>query len=158
MAAAKNRSAEKDLTQRARRSEHRGHRELLRWGIGDFTKDGGTVGACGGGHVARTVVKSLVCQQSEGESFFRVLGDAESRRRQNVDGLGRACLRRQAKARPHNFGGAANAESGGELGDKKRILGAAAGDDELMDFGLRKHEAVQRVDHGERGENGGGAD
>jgi hypothetical protein len=45
-----------------------------------------------------------------------------------------------------------------ELGYEQRIAGAAAGDDELVDFGFGEHVAVQGIHYRERGEDGGGAD
>src|SRR6202158_4581674 len=82
----------KDLTQRARRSEHKGRREerfltqtpfgltcgrgSARRGIGDFTKDGGVAGAGGGGKVGGAAVEGFVGQNCEGERFFGGFGDA----------------------------------------------------------------------------------
>src|SRR6266851_8943994 len=152
MAAAKNRSAEKDLTQRARRAEHRGRREerfltahachfagseaagenrpapfgmtcvvgSAGWGIGDFTENCRAARAGGGGNVAGAVVKSLVRQQGKSESFFCVFGYAELRGWNDLD------LRKGGSNLPHD----------------ERVVGAAAGDDELMDFGFWQDEAV----------------
>src|SRR5262245_46699406 len=49
---------------------------LVRRGIGDFTEDGGAVGAGGGGNVRRTAVEGFVGEEGEGEGFFGVGGDA----------------------------------------------------------------------------------
>src|SRR5579871_2832824 len=49
-------------------------------------------------------------------------------------------------------------KGGGELGHDERIVGAAAGDDKLVDFVMWKHEPVERADDRERGKEGGGAD
>jgi len=40
----------------------------------------------------------------------------------------------------------------------KRIVGAATGDDELLDFCFGKNEAVESVHDGERGEEGDGVE
>src|SRR5262249_4152960 len=60
--------------------------------------------------------------------------------------------------RPYKKRGSRDTEGGGELGEDEGIAGAAAGDDELVDFGFGKDEAMQRVDDGKGGEDGGGAD
>ena len=65
-------------------------------------------------------MESFVGEEGEGEGFFCVGGDVEFIRSDDLD------VR----------------NSGGELGKEKRILGAAAGDDELMDFVFGKDEAV----------------
>jgi len=62
IAVAKTRSEEKDLTQRTRRAEHRGHRELVRWGIRNFTKNGRAACASCGRHVAWALMKRFVSQ------------------------------------------------------------------------------------------------
>src|SRR5712692_10069202 len=105
-------------------------------GIRDFTQNGRAARAGGGRNIARTVMKGLVRQQRKGESFLGVFGYAEFRGRNHL-----------------------NARQGrGNLPHDEWIVGAPAGDDELIDFGLREDEAVQGVDDRERGEDGGGAD
>src|SRR6266436_6071696 len=50
------------------------------------------------------------------------------------------------------------AEQSGQLSEEKRILRAAAGDDELVDFVFGEDEAIYGVDDGERGEKSCGAE
>src|SRR5260370_31793984 len=49
-------------------------------------------------------------------------------------------------------------EGCGELGEEQGVAGAAAGDDELVDFGFGQDEAVERVNDRQGGENSGGTD
>src|SRR5260370_9456641 len=50
------------------------------------------------------------------------------------------------------------AEGGGELREEQGVAGAAARDDELVDFGFGQDETVERVNDGQGGENSGGTD
>src|SRR5208337_1056149 len=120
------------LCHRRRREDRK---ESAGRGIGDFTKDGGAEGACGTGEIGGAVVEGCVGQEGEGEGFFGVFGDAEFGGRENFDG----------------------GKSGSELRHDERIVSATAGDDELADFCFGKHEAVERVDYGERTEEGDAA-
>ena len=77
---------------------------LARWGIRDFTENGGATCSGGGREVRRALVEGLVREQGEGESFLGVFGNAEPRRGQDFD----------------------PGKSGGELSENERIVGAAA--------------------------------
>jgi len=55
-------------------------------GIGDFTKDGGAVGAGGGGEIAWAVMEGFVGEKGKGEGFFGGFGDAEMGGGKNFDG------------------------------------------------------------------------
>ena len=81
-------------------------------------------------------MEGFVREEGEGEGFFGVGGDVEFIRSDDVD-VRKSC---------------------GELGEEKRILCAAAGDDELVDFVFGKNETVQCINDGERGEKSSGAD
>src|SRR6266446_4770697 len=109
-----------DLTQRGWRAEHRMHAELLRRGIGDFTKDGGAACARGGGKIRGSAVEGFVSQDCESKSFLGVFGNAQLWRAHNLD------LRKRC----------------GHLRQDQRVVRAAAGDDELMDLGFGEDEAI----------------
>jgi len=78
---------------------------LTRRGIGDFTEDGRLFCSRGGGQIRGALVKSFVGQDGEGQGFFGVGGDVETRRRKNRDGdevevvprLGAACCAPQER-------------------------------------------------------------
>lgn len=93
--------------------------------------------AGGAGEIAGALMECFIGHERKGEGFFGVSGNAEG-------GGGK------------NF--YAGTERGGELRHQKRIFCAAAGDDELMNFYFGEDESVERVNDGERGEDGGGAD
>ena len=44
---------------------------------GDFTEDGGAVGAGGGGEIGGAMVKGFVGEEGEGVGFFGLFGDVE---------------------------------------------------------------------------------
>ena len=100
-------------------------------GIGSFTENGGAACASGAGEIAGPVMEGFIREQGERERFFRIRRDAELRRRKDFD----------------------FAQCGGKLRENQRIMRAATGDDELMDFVFGKDEAVQCIGHGKRGEN-----
>jgi len=76
------------------------------------------------------VAPGFVGEEGEGVGFFSVFGDAEMGRGENCDG----------------------GKGGGELRHDERIVSAASGDDELVDFCFGENEAVESVHYGERGE------
>ena len=104
--------------------------QLTRRGIRNFTKDGGAAGSGGVGKIRRAKLPVFVGEQGKGVGFLGVFGDAKLRRGENFNW--RKC--------------------GGQLGHDKRIVGATAGDDELVDSMLGENEAVERIDNRERGE------
>ena len=57
-----------------------------RLGIGDFTEDGGAMGAGGGGEVGGAVVEGFVGEEGEGVGFFGLFGDAEFLGGEEFDG------------------------------------------------------------------------
>lgn len=85
---------------------------LLRRGIGDFAENGWRVRAGGAGEIAGAAVECFVSEECKGEGFFGVFGNAEARRRKNFCAV----------------------QGSGELHQKKRVLCAAAGNNELADF------------------------
>src|SRR6267143_4951185 len=105
-------------------------------GIGDFTENSRSARPGGGREVRRALVEGLVREQGKGESFLGVFGNAEPGRGQDFN------VRK----------------SGGKLSENKRIVSAAAGDDELVDYCFGENETMERVDHGEGGEHRRGAD
>ena len=72
-------------------------------------------------------MKSFVGEESEGKGFLGVFEDAEARSGQKF-----------------NVG-----EGGGELGKDQRVVDAAAGDDELMNFCFGENETIQSVNDGQ---------
>lgn len=106
-----------------------------RWSIGDFSEDGGPPRARGGWKIRGALMKRLVSEKSEGEGFLGVFGDTEVRGRKHFD------VR----------------EGHGKLREDKRIVRAAARDDDLLDFVFAKDETVKRVDDGKSREDRGGA-
>ena len=134
---------------------------LARRGIGDFTENGGPARARGGGKVRRTLMEGLIRENGEGVGFLAGFGDAEEGRGNNFDWrINLADLGPSGSAKagtgvpcPCN----ARREGGLNLGEEEWVAGAAAGDDELVDFYFRQDEAVQGVDDRERGEDCGRA-
>ena len=59
--------------------------DLARWGIGDFTEDGGLFCAGGGGQIRGALMEGFVGQDGEGQGFFGVSGDAEIGGVENLD-------------------------------------------------------------------------
>ena len=55
--------------------------------IGDFSEDGGAMGAGGGGEIGRAMVESFVGEESEGVGFFRLFGNVEVGGRTYIDGI-----------------------------------------------------------------------
>src|SRR5437870_10381462 len=80
--------------------------------IDHLTEYSGVFGTRCTTEVGRTAVKSLIGQDGEGESFLGVFGYAQVCRRNNLDA---------GKPRP-------------ELRHQQRIMGATAGDDQLLDL------------------------
>ncbi len=76
-------------------------------------------------------MKRFVGQYCKRECFLGVYRDAKSRRGQDLDP--RKCS--------------------GELGEDQRIVGATAGNNELVNFCFGQNEAVQSIDDRERGED-----
>jgi len=58
---------------------------LSRRRVGDFSEDGWAARARGRGKIRRALVKCLVSQKSEGESFLGIAGDAELGRTDDFD-------------------------------------------------------------------------
>src|SRR6266446_5582134 len=109
---------------------------LARRGIRDFTENGGAARAGGGREVRRALVEGLVREKGKGEGFLGVFGNAEAGRGQDF-----------------NAG-----KSGGKLSEDERIVSAAAGDDELVNFCSGENETMERVYDRECGEDRCGAD
>src|SRR5713226_5397446 len=105
--------------------------QSARRGIGYFTEDCGTACACCGGKVRRALMKRFVSQQSKGKGFLGVLGNAESRRRQDFDA----------------------GKGSRKLGEDQRIVRATARNDEFVNFCFGQDETVQSIDDRECGED-----
>ena len=120
-------------------------------GIGDFTEDGGAVGAGGGGEIGRAMVEGLVGEEGEGVGFLGLFRDVEVGGGDYFDGIfwkvpsgewpfGYAQGRRAAIRRER-----IDSEKGFELGHEKGIAGAAAGDDQLGDFVFGKDKTAEGI-------------
>ncbi len=112
---------ERDFTaEGTENTERKKSKRLARWGIGDFTKDGGAACAGGGGKIRGAAVEGFVGQNGESKSFLGIFGDAQFWRADNFDLWKR----------------------GGQLREDQRVVGAAAGDDELIDFRFGQDKTV----------------
>ena len=93
-------------------------------------------GAGGVGEIAGAKLPVFVGEEGEGVGFFGVFGDAELGGGEHFDGC----------------------QGGGKLRHDERIVGAATGDDELVNVDCGENEAVESVHDGKRGEEGDGAE
>lgn len=93
---------------------------LARRSIGYFTEDRCAAGASRGRQARRALVKRFVGEQGECESFLGMFGNAKARGRQDL-----------------NAG-----KSGRKLGEDQRIVGTAAGNDELVNSCFGQNETV----------------
>ena len=93
---------------------------LARRSIRYFTEDCRAAGAGCGRQVPWPLVECFVGQQRKGESFLGVFGNAETGRGQDFDA----------------------GKGGGKLSDDQRIVGATAGNDELVNLRFWKDETV----------------
>src|SRR5258708_35680779 len=98
-------------------------------------------------------MEGFISEKSESECLFGVNGDAKAKRGDDFDLARRGSPAEMGRnmLRPY-------AEGCGELGEEQGVAGAAAGDDELVDFGFGQDETVERVNDGQGGENSGGTD
>src|SRR2546427_6826962 len=109
---------------------------LTRRSIGYFTEDCGATRAGCRGKVRGTLMKCLISQKRESESFLGVFRNAQSRRRQDFDA----------------------GKGGGNLGENQGIVRATTGNDQLVNFRFWQHETMQCIDDRERREDCGRAD
>ena len=104
-------------------------------------------------------MKCFVGHKGEGEGFFGSGGDAEIVGRDDLNVGGRnifelACSWHLGDMPRSVFRPYMGCERGFELRHDERVFGAAAGDDELIDSVFWQDEAIERVDDGQRGEDG----
>src|SRR5579863_2678176 len=97
--------------------------------MANFSEDGGMARASGAGQVVGVLLKGFVGEDGEGEGFFGVGWNAKS--------AGGDVFQRGQKR--------------GEVGDQQRIAGAAPGENEFSDAGVRKNEILDGL-----GDGGGG--
>src|SRR3989449_3214270 len=108
---------------------------LTRRSIGYFTEDCGATRAGCRGKVRGTLMKCLVSQKRESESFLGVFRNAQSRRRQDFDA----------------------GKGGGNLGENQGIVRATTGNNQLVNFRFWQNETIQCIDDRERREDCGRA-
>ena len=138
-------------------------------GIGDFAEDGRTARAGRRRQICRALVNRFISEESEGEGFLSVFGQAEaggSKDRQEwnlfcswwktLGRCGQHFRKSFLRMRRERCGTRWNDGKNRKLLKEQGVMCAAAGDDELVDPVIRQDETIESVGHGSRRERRGG--